>query len=287
MKIDNFYVYVYLDPRKEGEYNYGNYTFRFEPFYVGKGKDKRCNVHLSSYKKNSNGIFRGKLIHIMEDLKQRPYIFKLIENITEEQAFELEIYLIKLIGRKNLGFGPLSNMTNGGDGFSGSVKTEEERRISSERMKQRWENKDFRECRSKDTKKQWETEEIRRARLESMNSIESKKKLSESLKKHWNNNISHKKLQSENMSNRMKELFKDPEFKKRQLELLNTPESIEKKRKTLRQTCHSIKTWEIINPNGKKTINKNLNLFCENFNLNYQSMLKGNYKGWRCERIED
>ena len=42
---------------------------------------------------------------------------KLIENLTEETALEVERALIQLIGRYP--FGPLTNLTPGGEGVSG------------------------------------------------------------------------------------------------------------------------------------------------------------------------
>ena len=43
-----YYVYAYLDPRENGEYNFGNYSFKNKPFYIGKGKDgsNRLEKHL-------------------------------------------------------------------------------------------------------------------------------------------------------------------------------------------------------------------------------------------------
>ena len=38
MKINIFYNYVYLDPRKSGDYNYDNLYFNYKPIYIGKGK---------------------------------------------------------------------------------------------------------------------------------------------------------------------------------------------------------------------------------------------------------
>lgn len=39
-----YYVYCYLDPRKEGVYVFGEYQFDYEPIYVGKGKGQRTLV---------------------------------------------------------------------------------------------------------------------------------------------------------------------------------------------------------------------------------------------------
>ena len=32
-----FYVYAYLDPRKPGVFQYKDFRFDYEPFYIGKG----------------------------------------------------------------------------------------------------------------------------------------------------------------------------------------------------------------------------------------------------------
>jgi hypothetical protein len=44
--MNNFYTYIYLDPRKPGNFKYGKYEFNYEPFYVGKGYNERCYIHL-------------------------------------------------------------------------------------------------------------------------------------------------------------------------------------------------------------------------------------------------
>jgi hypothetical protein len=114
--MEEFYVYMYLDPRKPGKYKYGDYCFLYEPFYVGKGKDDRYNI----CKCGRSKYFINK-INKIKKLSLNPIIVKFKENITENESFELEGNLIKLIGRKDLNLGPLINMTNGGDGTSGKI----------------------------------------------------------------------------------------------------------------------------------------------------------------------
>jgi hypothetical protein len=52
-----YYVYVLLDPRKEGSFNYNGFSFNYEPFYVGFGKNDRDMQHIKdafNYQKERN-----------------------------------------------------------------------------------------------------------------------------------------------------------------------------------------------------------------------------------------
>ena len=37
----DYYVYVYFNQTKSGVWNYNEHTFTHQPFYVGKGRNKR------------------------------------------------------------------------------------------------------------------------------------------------------------------------------------------------------------------------------------------------------
>ena len=119
-----FYTYIYLDPRKSGFYNYGNYVFECEPFYVGKGKNEQSKFHLkeAKYDVSNKWIYNlyktNKIKKILQE-NLEPIILKVKENLSEQEAFELEIWLIWAIGRFNLKLGPLTNLTDGGEGVSG------------------------------------------------------------------------------------------------------------------------------------------------------------------------
>ena len=91
-----YYTYAYL--REDGT-----------PYYIGKGKDYRL------YSKKGRPC----------NLPPRERIIKLKQNLTEEKAFKHEIYMIAVFGRKDLGTGILYNRSNGGDGVSGRVFSEE------------------------------------------------------------------------------------------------------------------------------------------------------------------
>jgi hypothetical protein len=118
--MNNFYVYVYMDPSRPGAFNYGEYFFPFEPFYVGKGQGLRCYYHLKEaageYKVKKNSHKYNKIRKILSN-KLSPVISKVKEDLTNEEAATLETQLINIIGRRTQsGPGPLTNVHDGGNG---------------------------------------------------------------------------------------------------------------------------------------------------------------------------
>ncbi len=90
-----FYTYIYLNPLKAGDYNYGKLHFDFEPFYVGKGFGNRCNVHMLVIDTRNN--LKQNIINKILIKNKNPIIIILYSNLTEYSAFRIEKYLIKKI----------------------------------------------------------------------------------------------------------------------------------------------------------------------------------------------
>lgn len=86
-------------------------------FYIGKGEGNRHNS-----KQGRNPYWRN----IVKAYGYRSEILQHFE--TEEEAFQAEQELIAELGRKDLGKGLLVNMSDGGEGASGAVRTPEQRK---------------------------------------------------------------------------------------------------------------------------------------------------------------
>jgi len=152
------------------------YTYAFlredrTPYYIGKGKGNRA------YRRRDKGI---------KPPKDKSKILILKQNLTEEESFRHEVYMIAVFGRKDLGTGILHNRTDGGDGASGAVVSDETRRKMGEALKGKPRSKEIRRKISESHKGKTHSEESRRNMSESQKgktfSEETKRKLSESQK---------------------------------------------------------------------------------------------------------
>jgi hypothetical protein len=127
-----FYIYVYLDPRKPGNFEYNEYCFLYEPFYVGKGSSDRMYDHLKKSELLKNTFKSNKIKSILSS-GHEPYIIKIVDNIIEEKlSYELEQEIVFNIGRIMTNNGPLVNLKEGGKGgLTGYIYSEEQLRQKS------------------------------------------------------------------------------------------------------------------------------------------------------------
>ena len=155
---NDYYTYAYLREDKT-------------PYYVGKGKEKRI------YSTNRKGL---------KPPKNKSRIIFLKKNLTEEEAFKHEIYMIDVLGRKDLGTGILHNRTNGGEGPSGAIVSEETKRKQSEAQKGKIRSEEHRR----------KISEVRKGKT---HSEETKKIIGEARKgkKWWNDGCGNVKIMTE------------------------------------------------------------------------------------------
>jgi hypothetical protein len=105
--INNYYVYAYYNMRKKIYNKVGNFHLYYEPIYFGKGKNGRISDM------NNRNI---NLVEYINELKSTNDFCsaKLIENISEIDAYHIEQVFINYFGRLDNGTGILFNKNYGG-----------------------------------------------------------------------------------------------------------------------------------------------------------------------------
>jgi hypothetical protein len=178
---NRFYTYAYLREDRT-------------PYYIGKGNG--CRIYSKKGRPCSKPKDKSRIIF----LKQ---------NLTEEEAFKHEIYMIDVFGRKDLGTGILHNRTDGGEGKSGWVPSEETRKKMSESGKVKIFSEEHRRKIGEANKHRIVSEETKRKMSERVRSEETRKKMSESGKV---------KIFSEEHRKKLNEITKSKETRKKMSE---------------------------------------------------------------------
>jgi hypothetical protein len=221
----NYYTYAYLREDRT-------------PYYIGKGQGNRA------YRRSKKDI---------KPPKDKSRIIFLKQNITEEEAFKHEIYMIAVFGRIDLGTGILHNRTDGGDGVSGYVCSEETKKKISEAKKGKTASEETKRNMSEAHKGRTHSEESRIKMSEAQKgkpvSEETKRKISEARKGKTSNRKGV--ILSEETKRNMSESHKNPseetrkkigESQKGNTNMLGKTHSEETKRK-IGEVTKNTKWW--------------------------------------------
>jgi hypothetical protein len=217
---NDYYVYYYL--RSVNSVNGKKGT----PYYVGKGRRDRINDRHT--------------VHLPVDHHNR---IRIAEGLTNETACLLERLHIRLWGRLDKGTGCLRNLTDGGEGAEGRIKSPETIKKNSQKSKNWYsipENKSF-------MMQQWNRPETKEKKSNSLKTTlanpEIKAQRGNIQKELWKNPQIR-----DNRINAFKEAQNRPEVKAKLRDINTQPDVIEKKRQfTLAQWAdpdHRIKWSE-------------------------------------------
>lgn len=177
---NNYYVYLH--------------TFSNGKKYVGKGKDGRFTDfrNRSTYWKRVFCKYGEPEIQVIEG------------DLSEAEAFELEEFVIaEMIDSGYELRDTLINLSLGGEGASGHVHSEEDKKLIGEAAKRNWEDPEYREKAIRTMKAAQATEKVKKRKSEILKTRwkedeEFRQKATETSKNIWKNPV-----HVENMRNRM------------------------------------------------------------------------------------
>jgi hypothetical protein len=172
----NFYIYFLRRPDKVDPFD----STKSQPFYIGKG----CNGRYLEHRREAFNLLhkpgrKGYKIAIIHKLWKQGIDIEediIFDNLSEQQALDLEIAFIKQYGRIDLGLGCLTNLTDGGDGVSGYIPSKEtiEKLSKSLKGREAW-NKGLAGHLSEET-----IQKLRNSHIGHIPSEKTRKKMSES-----------------------------------------------------------------------------------------------------------
>jgi hypothetical protein len=258
--LHRFYTYAYL--RKDRT-----------PYYIGKGTGYRI------YDKSRKEF---------KPPKDKSRIIFLKQNLTEEEAFRHEKYMIAVFGRKYLGTGILRNKTNGGEGSSGCIASEETKRkisqanigrIVTQTTRDKISKANTGKTHSEETKRK--LSEINKGKKISKEHLQKLQKglLTEETKRKLSQARKGKKLSDETRK-KLSELHKGKKLSK---------EHIEKMKQSKIKTGGKY-IYEINSPQNQIFKTNNLKQFCiknKLHNSHMSAVSRGkmkHYKGWKVTR---
>ena len=218
MSENLFYVYAHHKPNDA------------IPFYIGKGsKDRVYSKHERTFWWNNIVQKHGLEIQI------------LWETLDETEAYTKEIEFIKHYGRQNIGTGPLINLTDGGEGASGNILSDDTKQKISEASRRMWDDP------------------IQRTKmLKALNDPEVIARVTAA-----RNTPEYKKTMSEQTIN----LWKDPSYIQKTLAGMNTTEALQRKSNVttevmnrpenkIKMSKRAVEMWK--NPEFRKTCSENM-----------------------------
>jgi hypothetical protein len=110
IKLMRYYIYAYVDLESPGNWEYdtslGTVKFEHMPVYIGKGCGSRMEVH-------NKGSHNHRIDELIKKGNVEYFKINILDNFTAHVAYRIEAELIYLIGRKDLGKGPLFNESCG------------------------------------------------------------------------------------------------------------------------------------------------------------------------------